>query len=201
MKNPTPEKTEELLSFIAEYIDRPFLTSTEILGAICNHPTMRSAMSTFAPMPSDPKPTSDLLSRLAEAQRYVNARGWYGLDVLLNEAETAIRRLEQAKGGDADERSSNNARHATSPGVTAGASEIEELCRRLNKLTVCRRCECSDCQDGYENHSHACTNGPNCVETKERWAVWRFHVLEVANAAAALIRRLELQPKDTPDGK
>lgn len=44
--------------------------------------------------PSDPKPTSDLLSRLASAQIEVNARGWYGLDVLLNEAETAIRKLE-----------------------------------------------------------------------------------------------------------
>ena len=75
--------------------------------------------------PSDPKPTSDLLSRLAEAQREASARGWYGLDVLLNEAETTIRNLEQPKGGDADERPSNNARHATSLGVTAGASDAD----------------------------------------------------------------------------
>ena len=89
--------------------------------------------------------TSDLLSRLAEAQREASAQEWYGLGVLLNEAETAIRRLEQAKGGDvnADPTGSNPSTKsipATSLGVTAEASEIEELCKELespvDELTV-----------------------------------------------------------------
>ena len=37
--------------------------------------------------------TSDLLSRLAAAQIEASAKGWYGLDVLLYEAEMAIQRL------------------------------------------------------------------------------------------------------------
>jgi len=52
--------------------------------------------------------------------------GWLARDVA-----AAAARLKP-KGGDADERPSNNARHATSPGVTTGASAVEDdLCGRL----------------------------------------------------------------------
>lgn len=70
------------------------------------------------------------------------------------------------------------------------SNEVEALCERLNKLTACRRCECISCADGYENHSHSCTHGPDCVETAPRWAAWRRKVSVVATASVTLIRSL-----------
>lgn len=70
------------------------------------------------------------------------------------------------------------------------AGDVETARSELIALTACRRCNCADCSDGYENHSHGCTNGPNCVETQKAWAAWQFKVSLVANRAADLIRTL-----------
>lgn len=49
-------------------------------------------------------------------------------------------------------------------------SDTDDLLRRLDKATVCRRCSCPDCErEGMgELHDHVCTHGPGCVETADK---------------------------------
>lgn len=60
----------------------------------------------------------------------------------------------------------------------------------LRAVWRCRRCECPDCRSGYENHSHACTDGPGCVETRARMRARRPAEAITASRAADEIRRL-----------
>jgi hypothetical protein len=62
-----------------------------------------------------------------------------------------------------------------------------DIIDRLGIIANCRRCKCRSCQDGYENHSHRCTQGPHCVETQERLkALLCSHAIIAADAREAL---------------
>lgn len=60
----------------------------------------------------------------------------------------------------------------------------------LRGVWACRRCRCPDCRSGYENHEHHCTDGPNCVETRQRLRDMRPTEAIIAGQAANLIRDL-----------
>lgn len=60
----------------------------------------------------------------------------------------------------------------------------------LRSVWACRRCRCPDCRSGYENHEHYCTDGPRCVETRERLRDRRMSEAVTAGAAVELIRNL-----------
>lgn len=60
----------------------------------------------------------------------------------------------------------------------------------LERLWVCRRCQCYSCEDGYENHSHRCTDGPGCVESRERLKANLEAISIIASRAGQEIKRL-----------
>ena len=63
----------------------------------------------------------------------------------------------------------------------------------LARMARCRRCTCQSCSVGYENHSHKCTQGPECVETQERLqALLSLHSV-VAGRTRDLIRDLRTE--------
>ncbi|SKA20295.1 hypothetical protein SAMN05428963_10829 [Consotaella salsifontis] len=47
---------------------------------------------------------------------------------------------------------------------------MSDLVERLKKTRVCIRCKCPDCTRGGfgELHDHVCTDGPNCIESREK---------------------------------
>ena len=61
----------------------------------------------------------------------------------------------------------------------------------LARMARCRRCTCQSCSVGYENHSHRCTQGPECVETQERLQALVYLHSVVAGRARHVIRDLQ----------
>lgn len=65
-----------------------------------------------------------------------------------------------------------------------------DIVDQLHSITRCRRCECRSCQNGYENHSHGCTDGPHRVETREKLRALEFPRAVIAGRAQQMIRDL-----------
>jgi hypothetical protein len=68
-----------------------------------------------------------------------------------------------------------------------------DILTRLEQGWSCRRCKCRSCYNGYENHEHGCTDGPDCVETRERLRARCIIDSIVARAAADEIKALRRQ--------
>lgn len=65
---------------------------------------------------------------------------------------------------------------------------VGRLLADIDVLCLCHRCRCLSCSNGYENHSHACTGGPDCVETPERQRA-RVMAMKIALGRARLMLR------------
>ena len=66
----------------------------------------------------------------------------------------------------------------------------------LASMARCRRCTCQSCSVGYENHSHKCTQGPECVETQERLQALLYLHSVVAGRARDVIRDLQAEAEN-----
>lgn len=73
------------------------------------------------------------------------------------------------------------------------SSDAPDITERLAHISRCRRYECRSCEDGYENYSHYCTNGPHCVETQEILARLHYVWCIVAGQARDTVRQLRVE--------
>lgn len=71
-----------------------------------------------------------------------------------------------------------------------------DIYEAFRSITKCRRCECLSCNDGYENHEHYCTNGPNCVESKDNLLKWQRQVQFTIGQIYSQMRSIETSLKN-----
>lgn len=69
-------------------------------------------------------------------------------------------------------------------------SKDPDITDQLSRIRRCRRCECRSCSNGYENHSHRCTEGADCVETQAKLAALQYAWSVIAGQAREEILRL-----------
>lgn len=69
---------------------------------------------------------------------------------------------------------------------------MTDILDQLATLWKCRRCECASCGRGADDelHTHICTDGPHCVETREALRLFRRRASVIASHAATEIRAL-----------
>ena len=77
--------------------------------------------------------------------------------------------------------------------MTAGPMQNPDITEQLARISRCRRCECHSCQEGYENHSYSCTDGPHCVETQTKLKALLFPYSVIAGRARETIRELRVE--------
>lgn len=79
-------------------------------------------------------------------------------------------------------------------GWRAIRAELLRLATDIGKHSACSRCHCASCSDGYENHSHGCTDGPHCIETKAHLLSANRALRFTCGQTAADLRRLASPP-------
>lgn len=72
-----------------------------------------------------------------------------------------------------------------------GAMDMDVL-DQLEAVWSCRRCRCNSCSrsGAGELHDHVCTDGPHCMETRDKMRARRQAEAITAYKAADEIRRL-----------
>lgn len=72
---------------------------------------------------------------------------------------------------------------------------MNDIVERLEAVWKCRRCDCLSCDRGGagELHDHVCTDGENCLETRDKLRSRRMAEAVVAQDASTEIKRLRAE--------